>query len=209
MQENESNFGPAYDIPSVVPTTGFAPPDLSVPLLPAAMGSLGHETPSPFATGMKRNEAVDVMPMTGVEPSPWHGARNIAYNYPPMHGSVGTAEEVQSNVAKHMVGLSILLAVGGAAIGYTQGGPYGALAGSLFGGAGVNAYRAVKFYMDGSEEGAREAVVSGTYALVAAAAGGFLWYKFVSSKPEHAKRNPECDKDVMGSNPCGIRRAGP
>ena len=205
MQEDYSDFGPVYDIPSVVPTTGFAPPDLSVPLLPAAMGSLGHETPSPFATSMKRHEAVDVMPMPAMSSPPL-----VQYNYPPVPMQpIGTAEEVQSNVAKHMVGLSILLAVGGAAIGYTKGGPYGALAGSLFGGAAVNAYRAIKFYMDGSEDGAREAVVSGTYALVAAAGGGFLWYKFVHEKHEPVRENPGCEKNVMGENPCGIRRAGP
>ncbi len=199
-----SPMGPVYDIPSVVPTTGFAPPDLPIPLLPQAMGSLGHETPSPFQGGIQRQEALDVMPIESGQPS-------VPYNYPPMlmQRDMGTVEEVQAGVAKHMVGLSILLAVGGAAVGYAKGGPYGALAGSLFGGSGVNAYRAVKFYMDGSDGGAKEAIVSGTYALVAAAAGGFLWYKFVSEKPERVKRNPECDKDVMGENPCGIRRAGP
>jgi hypothetical protein len=206
MQDSDF-FGPSltYDEPMVVPTPDAYPASsqASVLALPPALGNIGHEMPSPFQKGMERSESFDVMPMpAGYQP------QLVDYNYPPMPArrSVGTVEEVQASTHKHMVGLSILLAGGGAAVGYTQGGAYGAFAGSLFGGSVVNAYRAFKFYMDGSEGGAKEAVVSGTYALVAAAAGGLLWYKFVHEKPEHVKKNPTCDKDVMGDNPCGIRR---
>ena len=211
MKDSEfSNVGPAfYDEPvAVVPTAGVYPVvQESLPALAPAPGSVGHEMPSPFAKGLERSPGSNVMPMPA-----GYGPPLVNYNYPPvpMQQSVGDIQEVRTSVHKHMVGLSFLLAGGGAVAGYTQGGAYGALAGSFFGGAAVNVYRAVKFYMDGSEEGAKEAVVSGTYALVAAAAGGFLWYKFVyDKKPERVRENPTCEKNVMGDNPCGIRKAGP
>jgi hypothetical protein len=212
-----------YDDSAVVPTPGVYPVEqaqASLQLLPASLGS--HDVPSPFETGIQRDPGYDVMPMpaltgnqqqwlnpvAGIPPEIMPSQMGMRMQ-PRQRRGIGTVEEVQAGMHKHMAGLAILLAGGGAAVGYTQGGAYGALAGSLFGGSAVNAYRAFKFYMDGSEGGAKEAIVSGTYALVAVAAGGFLWYKFVHEKKHEAIKNPECDKDLMGSNPCGIRRAGP
>jgi hypothetical protein len=89
----------------------------------------------------------------------------------------------------HMLGLTTLSVATGVAVGAYYGGVLGSIAGSFFGGAIVNAYRAMAFYRQGSPDGDHEAKVSATYALLAAAAGGYVSYKYV--KPRHPGRFDE------------------
>lgn len=90
----------------------------------------------------------------------------------------------------HVLGI-VTIAVGvGAAAGVYYGGPFGGVAGSLFGGAVANAYKAAMAYRTGSAEGDAEAKVSATYAVIAAAVGGWVAYKFAKPRPGY-RGNPE------------------
>lgn len=82
----------------------------------------------------------------------------------------------------HMLGLSTVTVATATVIGTRFGGLYGAIAGSLFGGAGINAMRAIKHAMVGTPEGDREALVSGTYTVVAASLGGYLTWQGIKAK---------------------------
>lgn len=72
-----------------------------------------------------------------------------------------------------------LLAIGaGAAIGgYFLKNVLGGVAGALYGGSFVNAVRAASKMTNGDSQSDRDAMVSGTYAVAAAAAATFLLYK--------------------------------
>ena len=83
----------------------------------------------------------------------------------------------------HMLGLSLLLVGIGAAIGVGYGGLFGGVAGSMYGGATVNAIRATRHVMRGGAGDDREAAVSGTYAVLGAGVASYLvWRLHASAK---------------------------
>ena len=90
----------------------------------------------------------------------------------------GAAEQAQqwSSESAHMLGLSTVMLATGAVVGIRFGGFYGGVAGSLFGGAAMNAIRAYRTSTSGTPDGKKEALISGTYAIVSAGLGGYLWY---------------------------------
>jgi hypothetical protein len=90
-----------------------------------------------------------------------------------------------------MLGLSIIVPGISALVGYKYGGIFGAMAASLFGGSAVNAYRAIHFYKFGTEDADREARISATYALLAGALGGVVWYKAAQRPPEYLANEDE------------------
>jgi hypothetical protein len=119
----------------------------------------------------------------------------------------------------HTLGLSVISVAMAAVLGVKYGGLYGGIAGSLFAGAAVNAYRAFSYYKEGDEESDAEAKVSGTYAVGAAVIGAVLWTK-LASKSLTYERNFEMDDDddddddddTVVANPaagCDIRPVGP
>jgi len=128
---------------------------------------------------------------------------------PPTQGGVlGSLQEDKGNL-----GMTMIAAAGGAGVGLYYGGVWGAIAGSLFGGAAVSVYRALKHVKDGTPESDKEAVTSGTYAVGAAAAGGIIWAKLVQPGAGYARNKPRRKKqheDVL-ENPdaCSIRPVGP
>jgi hypothetical protein len=127
---------------------------------------------------------------------------------PPMHGgSLGQLND------RGTLGFTVIAAAGGAAAGLYYGGAWGALAGSLFGGAAVSAYRAFKHVKDGTETSDKEAITSGTYAVGAAAIGGVIWAKLVEPSSGYARNAPRRKrqvKDVLeNADACGIRPVGP
>lgn len=114
----------------------------------------------------------------------------------------------------HMLGLSILCAGIGGGLGAYFGGRWGFLAGSLFGGAAVNSFRALSYLKEGDEDADKEAVISGTYALVTTGLGIYIWVKAVSSsdestdissEPPKMKANIDEKKENMSVVPCDIR----
>lgn len=110
----------------------------------------------------------------------------------------------------HMLGFTTLASGLGMLLGVRLGGGYGAVAGSLFAGAAVNAYRAAIYVRQGTSEAKKEAAISGTYALLAAGVGGYVLYKFrpgAASKTATANPRddgPSCLTKNQARN-CGIR----
>lgn len=128
---------------------------------------------------------------------------------PPTHGGVlGQVDQ-----ARGTLGYTVIAAAGGAAVGLYYGGTWGALAGSLFGGAVVSAYRAAKHVKDGTADSDKEAITSGTYAVGAAAIGGVIWAKLVGTQSRFAHNAPRRKKRTKNvvENPdaCSIRSVGP
>lgn len=123
---------------------------------------------------------------------------------PTMGGSLGQVAD------RGTLGFTVIAAAGGAIAGYYYGGGWGALAGSLFGGATVSAFRAAKHVKEGSPESDKEAITSGTYAVGAAAIGGVIWAKLVQAETR-AKPNKSKKKTAALTNPdeCDIRPVGP
>lgn len=110
-----------------------------------------------------------------------------------------------------MLGFSTIATAIGMLVGVRLGGGYGAVAGSLFAGSAVNAYRASIYAARGNEAGRKEAVLSGTYAVLAAGLGGaVLWYTRGerASSAMKPNRDDRCGRSSLTSNSarsCGIR----
>ncbi len=120
----------------------------------------------------------------------------------------------------HMLGLSVVTVAIGAVLGTKYGGLYGGIAGSLFAGAAINAYRALSYYKQGDEESDKEAKVSGTYAVGAAAIGAVLWTKLASKSGAYERNfdggydddDDDDEPEPVTANPatsCDIRPVGP
>lgn len=107
----------------------------------------------------------------------------------------------------HLLGLSTLLVGVGSLVGLRFGGLQGATSGALFGGAAVNLYRAVKFSTLGSAEADREAMVSGTYAVAAAAVAGYILWKRPAAKKIAAAHEQEFRKNQDGCATANARRS--
>lgn len=202
-----------------IPTDGFGAP----PPLPPAPGDpmpMQHEarvrhSQSPVHTGQQQPSR----PMQQAQPMQSVGSDFADTGYaPPVHQmQVAPQQEMAGDEAisnGHMLGLSVIAAgIGGAAGGYF-GGKWGLLAGSLFGGAAVNAFRALKYVQEGTEEDDKEAVISGTYALVTTGLGIYVWVKMAQPKEEvvevsSSKRMRANVQDVEDGGsivPCSIRR---
>jgi len=104
-------------------------------------------------------------------------------------------------IGGHLLGVSTVLVGVGSLLGIRFGGLYGGVAGALFGGAAVNAYRAIKHALAGSPEADREALISGTYALVAGGLGGYVAWKV-----DHKKATPNPRRATANAaRNCGFR----
>jgi hypothetical protein len=108
----------------------------------------------------------------------------------------------------HHLGVATLLAGLGTVVGVRVGGAYGGVAGFFFGGAATNLYRAYAYGSLGDAESDREAVVSGTYALAAAAIGGYVAWRLSSRSGAPMKQNPST-AEKSGPRSCKFRPIGP
>lgn len=77
----------------------------------------------------------------------------------------------------NMLGFNTVATSLGIVLGLRFGGIYGGVAGSLFAGSASNGYRAILHAMRKTPEGNREALISGTWSVVAAGLAGFIVYK--------------------------------
>ncbi len=94
----------------------------------------------------------------------------------------------------HSLGLALLLVTVGAGVGLKFGGTMGGVAGGLYGGSLVNAIRAARCVTHGTGDSDKEALRSGTWALVGAGLASYLVY--LESKKKHpAHRNAEVAGD--------------
>jgi hypothetical protein len=87
----------------------------------------------------------------------------------------------------HTLGLAILLTGIGSALGVVYGGVFGGIGGGLVGGSIVNGIRAWRNVKKGTSDGDREAIVSGTYAVLGAGAAVYLLYKGHEVNPNERK----------------------
>lgn len=113
---------------------------------------------------------------------------------PPMLPAVGHIPPEHA----HTLGVSVVSVAVGTVLGARYGGIYGGLAGGLFAGAAVNAYRAMTHFKQGSAESDREAKVSGTYAVGAAAIGAVIWAKLAKG-PMPFTANKKASRDDADS----------
>jgi hypothetical protein len=123
----------------------------------------------------------------------------------PLQQAVGVIPQQHA----HLLGLSVIGAACGATLGFRYGGGYGAIAGGVLGGSAVNVYRAFRHLREGTTEGKKEAMVSGTYAIATAALGSLIWWKLAAKGQGSLQRtysSNRCRSNPMG---CGIRPAGP
>lgn len=152
--------------------------------------------------------------------SPFHAPSLAAVDVPsaipanyPRPGLTRPSVLIDSALETHgrMLGFSTIAASIGMLVGVRLGGGYGAVAGSLFAGSAVNAYRASIYAARGDEFGRKEAVLSGTYAVLAAGLGGaVLWYTRQDRAAATMKTNRDdrCGRSSLTSNSarsCGIR----
>lgn len=92
--------------------------------------------------------------------------------------ALGTVEEISPG---HMLGFSLLLPAVGTVLGAKYGGgAYGAFGGGILGGSLLNGYRAAKNVTQGTRDGDKEALISGTYFLLGLVGAGYLFYKGLS-----------------------------
>lgn len=104
----------------------------------------------------------------------------------------------------HMLGLSVVGIGLGSAVGWHYGGGGGALAGTVFGGAAVNAYRAYHYFMEGTPDATKEAMINATYAVVLTGLAAWWWSENVAEGPAELTPN-----QPTPSEPCHIRPVGP
>jgi len=88
----------------------------------------------------------------------------------------------------HALGMSTLAVGIGTVAGMRWGGVYGALSGSLFAGAALNAYRALQLTMRADAASRREAAISGSYAVATGMLAGYLAYRGHKTKTEKKRK---------------------
>jgi hypothetical protein len=175
-----------------------------VPMLPqrssviSPMGSNEHKFLAVPGQDMMPGALAAPMPSQYVQYPEYDQGQQQMVRYPGPIGAMGQELTEDQKAARMAVGVSVVAVGAGAAVGYTYGGIYGAFAGALFGGATVNAYRAYANVVKGTDAGDKEAKVSGTYAVVTAALGGFLWYKLVEKDKSKMMANPGSDGEDDG-----------
>jgi len=112
----------------------------------------------------------------GGRPHGGHGGHHGSHGHGGHHGVGAIPSPVPSG--SNMLGLAVVAAVAGAGLGWKYGGgPLGALAGLLYGGAAVNAIAAGRDVLQGSAATDGEAAVRGTFAVAGAGAATYILYK--------------------------------
>jgi hypothetical protein len=100
----------------------------------------------------------------------------------PVGAHAGVAgSEMTGNLSPSLtLGMSLVIVGLGSAIGAARGGIFTAIAGGLYGGAAVNAYRAAVI----AKEDRQEATVSATFAILGAGVATYLVWKQSQEKRE-------------------------
>lgn len=111
---------------------------------------------------------------TDQAPRETHSART---DLPPQPLEQTVAANPDTTERAHMLGFGLIASSLGAVAGLRIGGAYGGVAGTLFAGSAVNMYRAALHAARRTPEGDREAIISGTYSLLAAGLGAYVSFK--------------------------------
>jgi hypothetical protein len=167
--------GSCWSETTIIASAPLPPPNM-MPQRSPPMGPPPMPQPQP--------QPMHEAPMPQMPPMPYYGPMQ-----PPQRSArgMGDAESMQT---RHTLGLSLILVPLVGAAGLYYGGPFGGAAGLLFGGAVVNAYRAASNVTKGLPDADREAMVSGTYAVLGVAVGGYLAWRVYEAKHKPATRSP-------------------
>jgi len=169
----------------------------------------GAEVPGP--------QGLDFAPSVAASPHP-QGFQQPDLFSPPDHASlVGVGQMGQTNGVRrpNSLGLTVVALAVGAVVGVKYGGAYGGVAGSLFAGSAINALRAFQHLKQGTDDGDKEARVSGTYAVGSSAIAAVIWHQLVDKSSGRMVSNSssarQYDRLLPSStaNPCAIRAVGP
>lgn len=185
----------------------FAPPPIDAGAAPMPDPSIPRSLP-PAPPRLPPPAARPAQPPLAAIDAPFGMPANIPRPvFPQLPALVDSELQTQGK----MLGFSTIATALGMLVGVRLGGGYGAVAGSLFAGSAVNAYRASIYAARGNEAGRKEAVLSGTYAVLAAGLGGaVLWYTRQERAASAMKpnRDDKCGPSSLTSNSarsCGIR----
>lgn len=151
---------------------------LSMPTVPSVVGNIQQHQPLLDSPPQQQRQ---LPPAPGEGPLPWPpppGAIRGASAGFGMRG-MGDAESLEQ---AHMLGLALIAVGAGAYAGARYAGVFGGIAGSLFGGAAVNAIRAARSVSRGSPDADHEAIVSGTFALAGAGLASYILWKAKGDK---------------------------
>lgn len=187
------DLSPMQGVPTVPVSTA-----VSTPHRMSAPSAMVAPPPQPMPRAMLMPASPSLRGAPGAAPST---PRHIMPLAPPSVGVVPGMGAVSETVPmSHMLGMSVLLPAAGTIAGMKYAGLYGSLGGALGAGSLINAYRAVKYMLRGDDESDREAIISGTYALVGLGAAGYLLYRGVKAKDgsgKSSKRDEDDDDDKV------------
>lgn len=194
----------------------FAPPDAGqhVDYMPSPPAQSAPPEPEPSAPPTMRMlpPPMRMAPPHPVVQSAPLGAVASDLRLPmPSYVSQIERRSVESEQRGHMLGVATIATALGMLAGVRLGGAYGVVAGSLFAGAAVNGYRAASYGSAGGYENRREAVISGTYAVLAALLGGAVVWKTRELRAEKPEMRPNQERRGSSSltknvaRSCGIR----
>ena len=190
------------------PPGPFAPPSVDAPpplpaLPPASPPSPASTHPDAAPLPHPFTEEPAHLVALGQEPGPPAGPQAR-----PASAAPPAAPAAPGGSGGHQLGVATLLAGLGTVVGVRLGGVYGGVAGFFFGGAATNLYRAYSYGSVGDPDSDREAVISGTYALAAAAIGGYVAWRFSARSGHPATPNPPT-AEQGGPRSCKYRPIGP
>lgn len=111
----------------------------------------------------------------------------------PMVHTPAAVGEIPGSTQTHLLGASLLLPALGAVVGMRFDPVYGSIGGGLAAGSTINAYRAIRASMQGNAEDDKEALISGTYAVIGLVAAGYLLFKAHGNRK--AKMNAPVDDE--------------
>jgi hypothetical protein len=193
----------------------------------------------PDSSRMRPGQHLDYIPL----PPPPSLPASPTYPTPTMPTPEGMPGMVPAptstpEATNHKLGLSIVLVGAGAIIGYQVKGMMGALAGAALGGAGANAWKALRHYQEGNEVADQEAKVEATYAVLGTGLGVYLLHHISEKEAQRStayrandeddeghdvdepeasydendpspEEDPESEPEVVSRGSCSVRRAGP
>jgi len=181
MDENIGDWnGTCWSETTIVAAAPMPPPHMMPQQQQAPMGPPPMPQPQPV-------RAVEGPMQPPMPPMPYFGPMQPPQPVRAVNG-MGDAASLQT---RHTLGLSLFLVPLVGAGGLYAGGPFGGVAGVFLGGALVNAYRAVRNVTAGNPDADREAMISGTYAVLGAAVGGYIaWRVYEAKHSKPATRSP-------------------
>lgn len=167
-----------FDMPLLTAGSSFSGMDPTPAKVPELDEVLREMAPGGIFAGAVPNTILDKEVERRPAPPPEYTPSELPAHAPiRLHQAMGQLSPEQN---MHMLGLATVAVPVGVFTGFRYGGMYGGVAGALLAGAVVNGLRTLK--LTGTPDSNNEAVISGTYALLGAALGGYLLWRGVKGK---------------------------